>query len=325
MRPRTGCFRACIAVYGMFEFRPWSIIFTLKADGRLLEWEGTRVLNQEQRAAQRHIIAELCVAQEFDADQEIVRRAEFLADYLISTGLRSLVLGISGGVDSLVGGCLCQLAVGQVRRRGHDSRFIAMRLPYGEQADETEAQASLDVIKPDELLTVNIKPASDAMMLSLIQAGTRFKDEAQQDFLLGNIKARQRMIAQYAVAGARAGLVVGTDHAAEALMGFFTKFGDGAADATPLTGLNKRRVRALARAFGAPDSLVMKTPTADLESLTPLKPDEASFGVTYEQIDDFLEGKDVDPAACDVIMRTYAQSQHKRALPAYPQATPLAS
>src|SRR3546814_1546582 len=101
------------------------------------------------------------------------------------------------------------------------------------------------------------------------------------------------MIAQYAVAGAHRGLVVGTDHAAEALMGFFTKFGDGAADLTPLTGLNKRRVRALAQAMGAPDTLVMKVPTADLESLTPLKPDEDAFGVTYAEIDDFLEGKDV--------------------------------
>ena len=70
----------------------------------------------------------------------------------------------------------------------------------------------------------------------------------------GNIKARQRMIAQYAVAGARAGVVIGTDHAAESVMGFFTKFGDGGADILPLAGLNKRRVRAIARALGASDA-----------------------------------------------------------------------
>jgi NAD+ synthase len=283
------------------------------------------VLNQEQRATQRDIIADLCVSHDFDAEQEIIRRATFLADYLVSTGLRALVLGISGGVDSLVGGCLCQLAVGQARQRGHDSRFIAMRLPYGVQADEAEAQASLAVIQPDEVSTVDIKPASDAMLQSLLQASVPFKDAAQQDFLLGNIKARQRMIAQYAVAGAHSGLVVGTDHAAEALMGFYTKFGDGAADVTPLTGLTKRRVRALGHSFGAPDNLVLKVPTADLESLTPQKPDEASFGVTYEQIDDFLEGKDIDPKAYAIIVRTYTLSQHKRALPLYPQAALLAN
>ena len=101
-------------------------------------------------------------------------------------------------------------------------------------------------------------------------------------------------------------------------MGFFTKFGDGAADLTPLTGLNKRRVRALAQALGAPDSLVMKVPTADLESLIPLKPDEDAFGVTYDEIDDFLEGKRVSVHAYETILRIYRSSEHKRSLPKFP-------
>ena len=277
------------------------------------------MLTPEHRATQRHIITELCVASEFDARQEVERRANFIADYLLSTGLRALVLGISGGVDSLVGGCLSQRAAEIARKRGHAASFIAMRLPYGEQRDEPDAQASLAVIKPDQALTVNIKPASDAMLAALVDAKVPFTDERHQDFLLGNIKARQRMIAQYAVAGAHRGLVVGTDQAAEALMGFFTKFGDGAADITPLTGLNKRRVRALAQEMGAPDSLVFKVPTADLESLTPLKPDEDAFGVTYGEIDDFLEGKDVSEQAYEVILRTYRNSAHKRALPVFPE------
>src|SRR5690606_10116631 len=254
----------------------------------------------------------------FDAEREIERRVAFLADYLISSGAGALVLGISGGVDSLVGGCLAQRAVERVRDQGRGATFLAMRLPYGEQRDERDAQASLDVIRPDQLLTVNIKPAADAMLEAVLASGTAFRDAAHQDFLHGNIKARQRMIAQYAVAGAHGGLVVGTDHAAEALMGFFTKFGDGAADLTPLTGLNKRRVRALAQAMGAPDSLVMKVPTADLESLSPLKPDEDAFGVTYGDIDDFLEGKAVSPQVYEIILRTYSNSEHKRSLPKFP-------
>ncbi|HEY9573334.1 MAG TPA: ammonia-dependent NAD(+) synthetase [Pusillimonas sp.] len=277
------------------------------------------MLTPEQRARQHDIITELHVSPNFDPEREIERRVKFLADYLVSTGAGALVLGISGGVDSLTGGCLAQRAVDLVRNRGREVVFVAMRLPYGQQRDEHDAQASLEVIQPDKLVTVDVKPASDAMLDALLAGQVQFRDAQHRDFLLGNIKARQRMIAQYAVAGAHRGLVVGTDHAAEALMGFFTKFGDGAADLTPLTGLNKRRVRALAQAMGAPDTLVMKVPTADLESLTPLKPDEDAFGVTYAEIDDFLEGKDVSREAYDVILRTHGNSAHKRVLPIFPE------
>ena len=149
-------------------------------------------------------------------------------------------------------------------------------------------------------------------------------DAAHKDFVLGNIKARQRMIAQYAVAGAREGLVIGTDHAAESLMGFFTKFGDGAADVLPLAGLNKRRVRALAQALGAPQRLVDKTPAAGLESLRPLRPDEDAYGVSYDEIDDFLEGKPVSDAALATILRFYDNTRHKRTLPYTPDRPPSA-
>lgn len=271
-------------------------------------------------ATQREIIAALQVAPVFDAAAELARRTDFLADYLRSTGLKALVLGISGGVDSLTAGCLAQRAVEKLRAEGRDATFIAMRLPYGVQRDEAEAQAGLAVIRPDRLLTVDIRPAADAMLAALRAGDLVFRDAAHEDFVLGNIKARQRMIAQFAVAGAHDGLVIGTDHAAEALMGFFTKFGDGAADVTPLTGLNKRRVRAVAALLGAPDALVYKVPTADLESLVPGKPDEDAFGVSYEQIDDFLEGKPVSAAARAVILSTYRKSAHKRALPVEPPA-----
>lgn len=276
------------------------------------------MLNSEQQALQMQIRLALGVSEAFDASAELSRRVDFLAELLRSTGTHALVLGISGGVDSLTAGCLSQRAVEQVRTQGMDVHFVAMRLPYGTQLDESDAQACLRVIRADEVLTVDVKPASDAMLASVEAAGQTFRDAAQRDFLHGNIKARQRMIAQYAVAGARGGLVVGTDHAAESLMGFFTKFGDGAADVTPLAGLNKRRVRALAGLMGAPDSLVYKTPTADLELLKPLKPDEDAFGVTYTQIDDFLEGKDVPPEIFDIIVGTWRRSAHKRALPIAP-------
>ena len=269
-------------------------------------------------AVQREIIAALHVAPVFDAAAEIERRTAFLAGYLRSTGLGTLVLGISGGVDSLVAGCLAQRAVERLRAEGRDATFIAMRLPYGVQKDEAEAQRALAVMKPDRILSIDIRPAADGMLAALKAGQLAFRDAAHEDFVLGNIKARQRMIAQFAVAGAHNGIVIGTDHAAEALMGFFTKFGDGAADVTPLTGLDKRRVRALAQQLGAPDALVFKVPTADLESLVPQKPDEDAFGVSYEQIDDFLEGKPVSAAAREIILATHRKSAHKRALPVEP-------
>ncbi|MEV5321091.1 ammonia-dependent NAD(+) synthetase [Streptomyces sp. NPDC052687] len=269
-------------------------------------------------ALQQQIARELQVSESFDAREEIERRVAFLAERLTSTGLRALVLGISGGVDSSTAGRLCQLAVERVRAAGHEATFFAMRLPYGVQADEADAQRALEFIRADRVLTVDVKPASDAALEAVVAGGTVFRDAHHQDFVHGNIKARQRMIAQYAVAGAENGLVVGTDHAAEAVSGFFTKFGDGAADVVPLTGLTKRRVRAVAAELGAPDSLVWKTPTADLETLDPGKPDEDALGVTYDDIDDFLEGKPVAEPAFEAIVRRYRLTEHKRQLPIAP-------
>ncbi|GAA0486381.1 ammonia-dependent NAD(+) synthetase [Streptomyces olivaceiscleroticus] len=267
---------------------------------------------------QQEIARDLQVSASFDAQEEIERRVAFLTERLTSTGLRALVLGISGGVDSTTAGRLCQLAVERARAAGHEATFYAMRLPYGVQADEHDAQLALSFIKADEVLTVDVKPASDAALQAVLDSGVPFRDAHHQDFVQGNTKARQRMIAQYAVAGARDGLVVGTDHAAEALTGFFTKFGDGAADLVPLTGLTKRRVRAVAEALGAPAELVWKTPTADLETLDPGKADEDALGVTYDELDDFLEGKPVGEETFATIVRRYRLTAHKRELPIAP-------
>ncbi|MGW3114334.1 ammonia-dependent NAD(+) synthetase [Streptomyces sp. NPDC001091] len=267
---------------------------------------------------QQEIARDLQVPESFDVEHEIERRIAFLAERLTSTGLRALVLGISGGVDSTTTGRLCQLAVERARAAGHEATFYAMRLPYGVQADEADAQRALEFIRPDRTLTVDVRPASDAALDAVVAGGTVFRDAHHQDFVHGNIKARQRMIAQYAVAGAHDGLVVGTDHAAEAVSGFFTKFGDGAADVVPLTGLTKRRVRAVADALGAPAELVWKTPTADLETLDPGKADETALGVTYDDIDDLLEGKPVAEPAFTTIVDRYRLTEHKRQLPLAP-------
>lgn len=274
---------------------------------------GAQSFTQMQTAHPDDIRRALQVGRDFDAPAELERRIGFLSDYLKCSGRHSYVLGISGGVDSLVAGTLAQRAVARLRLGRSSPTFIAVRLPYGTQRDEADAVRSVEFIAPDEVRTFDIRPTVDAMHKELIAAGMDLGDATQEDFLIGNIKARVRMVAQYAIAGATAGLVVGTDHAAEALMGFFTKHGDGAADILPLAGLTKRRVRKLGLALGAPFELVAKVPTADLESLAPLRPDEEAFGVDYETIDDFLEGRPIAPADERLIIAAYEASAHKRA------------
>ncbi|WP_047275113.1 ammonia-dependent NAD(+) synthetase [Pseudomonas lundensis] len=274
------------------------------------------------QAVQRQIAKDLNVQPPFKDDDaleaEVARRITFIQCCLNNAGLKTLVLGISGGVDSLTAGLMAQRAVRQLREQTGDERyrFIAVRLPYGVQHDEIDATAAVDFINPDERQTVNIGPAVKALAAEV--ASFEGKPPATVDFVLGNTKARMRMVAQYTIAGATGGLVIGTDHAAEAVMGFFTKFGDGSCDLAPLSGLVKNQVRAIARFFGAPESLVEKVPTADLEDLEPGKPDEASHGVTYAEIDAFLHGEPVSEQAFDIICKTYEKTHHKREMPFAP-------
>ena len=146
-------------------------------------------------------------------------------------------------------------------------------------------------------------------------AYTDATSEQMSDFNKGNVKARARMIAQYAVAGGPGYLVVGTDHAAESITGFFTKFGDGGADLLPLYGLNKRQNQLLLRVLGASERLWAKPPTADLLDGVPGRTDEDELGLTYPQIDDYLEGKEIDEAAAAKLEQIYLRSRHKRTTP----------
>ena len=124
-----------------------------------------------RRHQQESIIAELGVPAEFDARDEAQHRVQFLVERLRETGTRGYVLGISGGVDSCTAGRLCQLAVERAREGGGQARFIAMRLPYGVQADEADAQRALASIRPDAVLTVDIAPTSDALTAALRATG----------------------------------------------------------------------------------------------------------------------------------------------------------
>jgi NAD+ synthase len=272
---------------------------------------------------QQEIRAELGVQPDIEPKVEIRRRVDFLKDYLRSTPAQGYVLGISGGQDSTLTGRLCQLAAEELRADGREATFVAVRLPYGVQADEHDAQIALEFIRPDRSVVVNVRPSADAVGAEAAQGLRDLLGEEPRlrDFVRGNIKARERMVIQYAIAGQLNMLVVGTDHAAEAVTGFFTKYGDGAVDVTPLTGLTKRQGAALLQELGAPASTWQKVPTADLEDDRPALPDEVALGVTYEQIDDYLEGVEVAPEAAARIESAFLATRHKRALPVTPSDT----
>ena len=278
---------------------------------------------------QQVIIDEMKVLPEIDIQFEIRRRIDFIKSTLTNSGLKTLVLGISGGVDSSTCGRLAQLAVTELNEERNAElksklttdnentfQFIAVRLPYGVQADEYDAQLALNFIQPSHCLTTNVLDGVNGIHQQVADALSGAKllsaSDGQVDFSKGNVKARLRMASQYHIAGILGGLVLGTDHSAENITGFFTKWGDGACDLAPLFGLSKRQVRMLAKHLGAPSILVDKAPTADLEDLEPGKTDEDALGISYDQLDDFLEGKEVSTQIRDHIISIYQKTHHKR-------------
>lgn len=267
------------------------------------------------REVQKIIVAEMGVQREIDPADEVERRITFMADYLEASHTWGFVLGISGGLDSTLAGKLAQLAVERRRERGGKATFVAVRLPYGVQLDESDAQLALEFIAPDETITYNVAAPVDAFEIEYANAA----GSELSDFTKGNTKARLRMVAQYAVAGDRNLLVIGTDHGSESVTGFFTKFGDGGADILPLFGLNKGQNRALVRHLGGPERLWKKEPTADLLDDNPGRTDEDELGLQYSQIDAYVEGREVADVVAERIEAMWMRSRHKRTTPVTPQ------
>ena len=262
---------------------------------------------------QSSIISDLHSQATIDPEEQIQKRVDFLKQYLSRSGAKGFVLGISGGQDSTLAGRLAQMAIDELNADQPDRNvaFYAVRLPYGEQLDENDAQDALRFINPTHSITINIKAAVDASTAAF-QTAT---GEKLSGFDKGNNKARERMKVQYDLAAHFDCLVLGTDHAAEAITGFYTKHGDGACDIVPLFGLNKRQGKSLLKELGAPEHLYQKIPTADLEDDKPGLPDEVALGISYADLDDYLEGKTVSPEVQERIESGYQKTRHKRHLP----------
>lgn len=260
---------------------------------------------------QEDIIARFGVKPHIDEQQEIRSRTGFLKEYVLKSGARGLLIAISGGVDSAAAAALCKRATDELtQEQGKEYKTVGVFQPYGEQEDIADSYAVADALGLTHKAETNIGEAVDEITLETEYA---LKSLGVHAHLSrggkGNVKARTRMVVQYALAFDLNLLVVGTDHASEAITGFFTKWGDGAVDVTPLASLNKRQVRQLALALGVPEQVVTKTPTA---GLWPGQTDESELGITYDENSDYLEGKQIGELAREKLERQYARTEHKR-------------
>lgn len=260
---------------------------------------------------QQEIIARLGVKPSIDVNEEIRRRVDFLKEYVLKSGSGGLLIAISGGIDSAVTAALCKRATDELTaERGKEYRTIGVFQPFGEQEDIEDSYAVAKAIGLSTTVETNIEDAVNEIALETEFA---FKSLGIHAHLSrggkGNVKARTRMVVQYALAFDLNLLVVGTDHASEAITGFFTKWGDGAVDITPLSSLNKRQVRQLGAALGIPDKVIHKAPTAGLWAG---QTDESELGITYEDNSDYLEGKSIDPLMREKLEKQYLRTEHKR-------------
>lgn len=219
----------------------------------------------------------------------------FLKDYLENSGCKSYILGLSGGVDSSLVAALARKAVGK------DKLFC-----YSIDIDSNPKDIE-DAKRVAKQLDVNLKVVhlSDTYHSYL-------KDLDGEDFQRlskSNLKVRMRMCALFAYAQEHSGLVLGTDNWDERYVGYFTKYGDGAADLLPIVHLTKQEVRESSKILGISEDLYNRVPTAGLfEGQT----DEGEMGVSYKDLDDYLLGKEVNSAAKARIEHLHKISEHKR-------------
>lgn len=260
---------------------------------------------------QQDIIARLGVKPQIDVEAEVRRRVDFLKQSVLGSGTTGLLIAISGGIDSAVATGLCKRATDELAAEtGKPYMTLGVFQPYGTQEDIHDSYAVAKAFELKHTVETNIEDAVNEIALETEHA---FKSIGVHRHISrggkGNVKARTRMVVQYALAFDLNLLVVGTDHASEAITGFYTKWGDGAVDITPLSTLNKRQVRQLAAHLGVPQSVLDKAPTAGLwEGQT----DEAELGITYEENSDYLEGKAISPEAQEKLEKQYAKTEHKR-------------
>ena len=219
----------------------------------------------------------------------------FLKNYLEESHCKAYVLGLSGGVDSSLVAAIAKKAVGK-------ERLYCYAIDI-----ESNKSDILDAKKVAEELDLNLE------VINLTETYHSYlKDLGGKDFIRltkSNLKVRMRMVALFAYAQEHSSLVLGTDNMDERYVGYFTKYGDGAADLLPIVYLTKGEVREAAKLYGLSQVLADRVPTAGLfEGQT----DEGEMGISYKDLDDFLLGKKVDKSIEERIQYLHKISEHKR-------------
>lgn len=262
----------------------------------------------------------LAVAQERAVDAELLANqvSDWLKDQLGESGARTFVLGLSGGIDSAV---VCGLAA---RGAGAD-RVLGVIMPSASNPDDAVQAARVASAFGVKTLTVDLTSLAQTFLASMptemaLQAlrilPTETEDlDARMLLATANVRPRLRMTTLYYVANLVKGIVLGTGNKSEAMIGYFTKYGDGGVDLFPIIDLYKFEVRAVASHIGVPQSVIDRPPSAGLwQGQT----DESEIGLTYAQLDEALvaiERGDTSRIAPDVLERVTsmnAVSEHKR-------------
>ncbi len=215
-----------------------------------------------------------------------------------AAGAKGLVLGLSGGIDSAVVAALSKMACG--------NNVLAMALPCHSQPDSANHAKIVADKLGIKLHTADLTGAYDALISQVPHSN---------GIELTNVRPRLRMTALYCAAQALGYLVIGTSNKTETLIGYFTKWGDGAADLEPIVSLYKHQVYDLARELEIPEIVIEKAPTADLWHG---QTDENEIGMTYEDLDAILEAIEtgelaqIDPEKVKKVRKMIAVSEHKR-------------
>lgn len=229
---------------------------------------------------------------------------KFVADYLVESHQKQYVLGLSGGVDSSLVAAICKNAVGK-------EKLTCIMMPI--DSNPADLEDALDLAKQLDLNYLVIDGSE-----SFHKTVEEFKKQGIEldRATLANLKVRIRMTILYAYAQKVGGLVIGTDNKDERYTGYFTKYGDGGVDLLPIVHLLKREVVEACKIYGISDRLAERVPTAGLfEGQT----DETEMGVKYEDLDNYLIGKEIDQKSKERIEHLHRISEHKRA----PLPTPI--
>lgn len=232
-----------------------------------------------------------------DYQQEFENRVAFIKEQLNASGAKGIVFGNSGGKDSALVGILCKLAC---------ENTLGIIMPCSSKRNLTIDKE--DGMEVAEAFNIETRILELTAVKESLMEGLGTVTELNQAAIT-NIAPRLRMTTLYAVAASENRLVAGTGNRSEVYMGYFTKWGDGAYDINPISDLTVTEVYEFLRYLKAPESIIVKAPSAGLfEGQT----DEDDMGVTYKAIDRYLETGEASKHDKAIIDRYHSRSEHKR-------------